>query len=204
MLGTVVLEHAVDLLHVRDAHHVGQEDAHFEQCFQHHLAPAAQRHKVVHAAHEEGGQHREQQDRQQAAQHSRHGQQGILGLFAQVFAHPFFKGSLLLGGVVVVAHAHLGRVHHVAVAHDEALDHGNGTAHKGNFGPHAVVLHGVDLGLDGAVGLAHRAADALRAAHHDAFHQRLPADAGLETFLVGLIHWVLLSDLFSLYFNTEL
>ena len=205
VLGTVVLKHAVDLLHLGDGHHIGEEDANFQHRFQHHLGPAAQCYKVVHAAHDEGGQHGEQQNRQQAAQYGGTGQQCVLCLFAQVVAHPFFKGSLFLFGVVVVTHAHLSRVHHVAVAHDQAFDHGDGTAHQRDLCPDAVVLHRVDLGLNGAVRLAHGAADELRAAHHDAFHQRLPADAGLETFLFWLIHWVLLSDyFFPGYFTTEL
>ena len=42
-------------------------------------------------------------------------------------------------------------------------------------------------------------------AYLDEFAQRLPADAGLETFLFGLIHWFLLSDhIFPGYFTTEL
>ena len=64
--------------------------------------PAPQRQQTVHPAHKEGGQYGEQHNRQQTAQHRRHGQQCVLGFFAQMLPHPFFKGSLLLGGVVVV------------------------------------------------------------------------------------------------------
>ena len=191
MLCTVVLEHAVDLLHFGDAHHIGQEDGHLQHGFQHHLAPAPQRQQTVHPAHKEGGQHGEQQNRQQTAQHRRHGHQRILGFFAQMFPHPFFKGGLLLGGVVVVPHAHLCRVHHVAVAHDHAFDHGNGTAHQRDLHPYPVGGSGVELGLNSTVRLAHGAAHLFGAAHHDAFHQCLPAYAGLKAFLFRLIHWLL-------------
>ena len=203
VLGTVVLEHPVDLLHSGNARHIGQEDSDLEHSFQHHLAPAAQRDKTAHAAHDEGGQHRKEQDRQQAAHHSGAGQQGILSLLAEMLSHPFFKGGLLFLGVVVVPHAHLSGVHHVAVAHDQAFDHGDCTAHQRDLGPDAMVLHGVEFGLNGAVRLAYCAADELWAAHHNAFHQCLTAHTGLETFLFWLIHWVLLSDhIFPGHFTT--
>ena len=107
-------------------------------------------------------------------------------------AHPFFKGRFLGFGVVVVAHAHLCGIHHIAVAQNEALDHRDGPAHEGDPGPDAVVGHLVQLGLNGAVGLADRDADLLRAPHHDAFHQGLSAHTGLKTFGFGSIHGVLL------------
>ena len=203
VLGTVVLKHAVDFLHLGDGHHIGEEDANFQHRFQHHLGPAAQCYKVVHAAHDEGGQHRKEQDRQQTAHHGGTGQQGILSLLAEMLPHPFFKGGLLFLGVVVVPHAHLSGVHHVVVAHDQAFDHGDRTAHQRDLGPHAMVLHGVEFGLNGAVRLAHCAADELWAAHHNAFHQCLTAHTGFETFLFWLIHWVLLSDhIFPGHFTT--
>ena len=123
MLGTVVLEDAVDLLHLRDGGHVAQENGDLEQRFQNDLAPAAQRHQMVHTAHQNRGQHREEQDREQAADEGSRPQQHVLRLFAEVVSHPFFKGGLLLFGVVVVAHAHLCGVHHVPVAHDETFHH---------------------------------------------------------------------------------
>ena len=203
VLGTVVLEHPVDLLHSGNTRHIGQEDSDLEHSFQHHLAPAAQRDKTAHTAHDEGGQHRKEQDRQQAAHHGGTGQQGILSLLAEMLSHPFFKGGLLFLGVVVVPHAHLSGVHHVVVAHDQAFNHGDRTAHQRDLGPHAMVLHGVEFGLNGAVRLTHCAADELWAAHHNAFHQCLTAHTGLETFLFWLIHWVLLSDhIFPGHFTT--
>ena len=98
VLGPVVLEHPVDLLHFGDAHHIGQEDAHLEHRFQHHLGPAAQRDKMVHAAHDKGGQHSEQQNGQQPAQNGCAGQQSVLGLFAQMLPYPLFKSGLFLFG----------------------------------------------------------------------------------------------------------
>ena len=124
-------------------------------------------------------------------QHRRHGHQRVLGFFAQMLPHPFFKGGLLLGGVVVVPHAHLCRVHHVAVAHDHAFDHGNGTAHQRDLRPYPVGGGGVELGLNGTVRFAHGTAHLFGAAHHDALHQCLPAYAGLKAFLFRLIHWFL-------------
>ena len=193
VLGPVVLEHPVDLLHFGDAHHIGQEDAHLEHRFQHHLGPAAQRDKMVHAAHDKGGQHSEQQNGQQPAQNGCAGQQSVLGLFAQMLPYPLFKSGLFLFGVVVIAHADLGGVHHIAVTHDQAFDHGNRSPHQRDLCPDAMGRRRLGLGLDGAIRLAHGAADELGAAHHDAFHQGLPAHTGLETFFVGLIHWVLLT-----------
>ena len=193
MLGPVVLEHAVDLLHFGDGDHIAQEDGHLQDRFEDDLAPPAQREQPVDAAHQNGRQHREQQDGKQSAQHGGNAQQDILGLFAQMVAHPFFKGGLLLFGVVVVAHAHLCGIHHVPVAHDEALHHRDGSPHEGDLRPDAVGWGRLDLCFNGAVRLAHRAADVLRAAHHDAFHQGLPTHARFETFLFWLIHPCLLS-----------
>ena len=193
MLCAVVFEHPVDLFHLRDSHHITQEDGDFQDRFQHHLAPASQRDQMVQPAHEDRRQDREEQNREQSADDRSRRQQDVLGLFAQMVAHPFFKSRLFLFGVVVVAHAHLRGVHHVAIARDEALDHRDGSPHERDFRPDAVVRGRLDLRLDGPIGLADRTADLLGAAHHDAFHQRLSAHTGFEAFLFWLIHPCLLS-----------
>ena len=192
MLGPVVLKHPVDLFHLGDGSHVRQKDAHLEHRFEDDFAPAAQRHQMIQPAYQHRGQHGKEQDGKQAAHHGSRRQQNVLGLFAQMVAHPFFKGGFLGLGVIVVAHAHLCRVHHVAVAHDEALDHRDGAPHERNFCPDAVGRGIFQLGLNGAIRLAHGAADLLGAPHHDAFHQCLPAHTCFKAFLVGSIHGVLL------------
>ena len=190
MLGPVVLEHPVDLLHPGDGGHVGQEDGDLEHRLQHHLGPAAQRHQMVQAAHQHRGQNGEEQDGKQPADHGSRRQHDIFGLFAQMVTHPFFKGGLLFGGVVVIPHAHLCRVHHVLVSHDQAFDHRDGSPHQRDLCPHAVGGGGLDLGLNGSIGLADGTADVFRAPHHNALHQGLPAHTRLEAFLVRLIHWL--------------
>ena len=190
VLGPVILEHAVDLFHLRDGRHIAQEDGHLEQCFQYHLAPAAQRKQAAHTAHDHRGQHREQQNGKQAAYHGSSAQQNILGLGAKVFAHPLFKGRFLLSRVIIVAHADLGGIHHVAIPCDQTFDHGNGPPHQRDPGPNAVGRGRLDLRLNGAVRLADCAADLLRPPHHDPLHQGLAAHTGFETFLVWLIHRV--------------
>ena len=187
VLCAVILENAVDLLHLGDGHHVAEEDGHFQHRLEDDSRPAGQGDHLAEAAHQHRRQDGEQQDSEQAAHEGRTGHQDVLGLLAQMVAHPFFKGGLFLFGVVLVAHAHLSRVHHVVVAGDEALYHRDGSPHERDLGPDAVFRGVFYLRFDGAVGLAHSAADVLRAAHHDAFHQGLTAHTGLEAFLLGFV-----------------
>ena len=204
MLGTVVFEDTVDLLHLGDGHHVGQKDGDLEQRFEDDLRPAGQDDHLAETAHQHRGQNGEEQDGEQTAHKGRTGHQDVFGLLAQMLAHPFFKGGLFLFGVVLVAHAHLCGVHHVPVAGNEALDHRDGPPHDGDLCPDAVFGGVLNFGLNGAVRLAHGAADLLRAAHHDALHQGLTAYAGLEAFLLGfVIHKMDFScPFFSLYLTT--
>ena len=196
MFGPVVAEHPLDLLHPGDEEHIPQEDGHFQHTLQDDPGPAAQLDKVADAGRHQSGQDGKEQDGPEAPHDSRAGQQGFFGLFAQVLPHPLFKGGLLFFGVVVLPHADLGRVHHVPVAHDQALDHRDGPPHNGDLHPAFAGGDGVEPCLDAAVGAADRTADLPGAAHHDPLHQGLPAHTGLETFFLCLmVHWSIYSCL---------
>ena len=190
VFGAVVAEHPLDLLHPGDQVHIGQENPHLEDALNQDPDPPAQFHKMPQRCHHQGGQDGEEQNGSQAAHHGRAGQEDFLGFFTQMLPHPFFKGGLLFFLVVVVPHADLGRIHHIPIAHNQALDHGHGPPHNGDLHPALADRHRVGLGLNLAVRLADGTADQLGAPHHDAFHQCLASYTGLETFfLCVLVHW---------------
>ena len=185
VLGAVILKHAVNFLHAGAKEHVRQKDDQLEYALQNHLGPAGQRHHLPHRPREEGGQKGEQEQRQQHPRKGGAGHQHILHGGGGVLVQPLVKFGLV-GLLFLLGEGDVRAVHQVLVAAVQVLGHVADAPHKGHF----VVPVGGDrvIGqVDLTVRAAHRAADFLGAAHHDALHEGLPAHRGAETFRLGVV-----------------
>ena len=179
VLGAVVAEHPLDVLHVAHQSQVADEDGDFQHAFQQSPYPVQGQH-LAQQAHNGGGQHHEQHQGQHAPQHRRQTHDKVLGLFSQMLIDPFVQLALL-GLKGLLPHADLGGVHQAPVAHDQALDHAQHTPHQGNLLP-GKGGDGVQLGLDAAIRPAHRGADLTGSPHHDALDESLSPHRGFEFF----------------------
>ena len=179
MLGTVVLKHAVQLLHAGAKEHVAEEYDHLEHALEDYARPAPQRHSAHDKTGQKSGQKGKQEQRQRHAHKGGAGHQRVLHGGGGVRLEPFVQ--LGLSGLGLALHGDVGRVHQVAVALVKVFRHvADAPDQRDLIVP--VGRDGVIAQVDGAVRLAHGAADLLRAAHHDALHQGLSPDGGAEFF----------------------
>ena len=183
MLGAVVGKDPAHLLHPGTQEQVSHEQGNAD----HALTQVNQKH-VFNPVAQEGaydhGQQEEQADGE--AQGHRHGNvdHHLLGLFVgEPFGQPliqlgglFFLRFLHIHGQVRRAHQRLDARHHGTAEANEAPDQGPGLP-----GAFFRDLAGRGFGND-ALGGTHHQGVQLRAPHHDALDQRLPADHGLKLF----------------------
>ena len=182
VLRAVVLEDAVNVALSGADSQVQNEDGHLQKALHHVPAPEGEiGEEMEDAAGEEGGQHHEEEHGKAHAQDHRQGDdQGFQLLIGKMLFQPQveFAG---LGGLVVGVE--LGRVHQGL----DAADHGGQEIHRA---PHQGPAQDGIAVLDEfqVLHLFHQPAllvpdhDGLlfRAAHHNAFDERLSADAGAE------------------------
>ena len=184
VLGPVVGEDALHILHAGDEDHVNQEDDQAEQT----LNQVLPYHSAAGQTLEEIPQlHRQQEEEQKGEAHAQdhrdRDQHGHEFLAAQLAFQPAvelggrFLRLLILrhAGLLGGPHQGLDAVVHTAAEVDDAANHGPGE--KAVLG-----LERLHLFLQALLGIAHHDGLLFRPAHHDALDQRLTADHGFEFF----------------------
>ena len=158
MLGAVVLEHAADVLHARDAADVGEEDREAQEALH-----EVEEYGIVRDEMEELRRTRRDGDEEDAREHEREDDRAR---------------HLLVRELLVLVARHLRRVGERAQAEHEGLDERDGAAEHRFFENRIAVgnrADGMRLDLDAAVWVAHRCRDVLRPAHHHALDDGLSA-----------------------------
>ena len=182
VLRAMVLEHPVDIALPGADRQVQNEDSHLQKAFHHVPAPQGKAgEEMEDAAGEEGGQHHEQKHGHTHAQNHRQGDdEGLQLLIGKMLFQPQVElaglGRLVIG-------VELGGVHQRL----DAADHGGQEIHRAPDQRHAqdgiAVLDELQaLHLLDQVPLLVPHHDGLlfRSPHHNAFNERLSANAGAE------------------------
>ena len=179
VLRTVVREHTLDVLHVRHAPEIQQEDDDAQQA----LKEVAHDGAVDEAVGQAGEQRRdqdEQHDRQRDAEHHGRADDDVLGL---LLAEVLFDPEIDLAGLLLlVLGQQVGRIGQRLHALDHRVEKHDDAADERPAEDRVLFLDQVQL-LDLLDHAVLRAADdglLCRAAHEDALDERLPADGCAE------------------------
>ena len=179
VLRTVVREHTLDVLHVRHAPEIQQEDDDAQQA----LKEVAHDGAVDEAVGQAGKQRRdqdEQHDRQRDAEHHGRADDDVLGL---LLAEVLFDPEIDLAGLLLlVLGQQVGRIGQRLHALDHRVEKHDDAADERPAEDRVLFLDQVQL-LDLLDHAVLRAADdglLCRTAHEDALNERLPADGCAE------------------------
>ena len=187
MLGPVVLEGPVDVLHFRTEVQIQEEYDELHHTLQQVPQPhGGFREEVQQARGGQGGQNDEEEEGQAHAQDHRHGQDPLHeGLAAELGFDPLFE----LGGFFLLFRVELRRPHEGLHAVDQGADEGEHAPDEGQTQGRVLVLDELQfilLDLQTTLLVADHDGLLLRAAHHDALDEGLSTDGGAESAAVVL------------------